>query len=86
VFLALAFADLSTYVVTSVQLGLAFPDPVSGLLGSVAKFMSIFAISQVPLAVAEGILGVLVFRLLTDVARPELERLGVIRPAQVVGA
>nr|WP_300141155.1 energy-coupling factor ABC transporter permease [Propionicimonas sp.] len=86
VFLALAFADLSTYVVTSVQLGLAFPDPVSGLLGSVAKFMSIFAISQLPLAVAEGILGVLVFRLLTDVARPELERLGVIRPAQVVGA
>jgi len=82
VFLALAFADLSTYVVTSFQLGIAFPDPVSGLLGSVAKFMSIFAISQIPLAIAEGILGVLVFRLLTDVARPELERLGVIKPAE----
>jgi len=81
VFLALAFADLSTYVVTSVQLGIAFPDPVSGLFGSVAKFMSIFAISQIPLAIAEGILGVLVFRLLTDVARPELERLGVIKAA-----
>ena len=27
------------------------------------------------------ILGVLVFRLLTDVARPELERLGVIKPS-----
>ncbi|MHB1010143.1 MAG: energy-coupling factor ABC transporter permease [Propionibacteriaceae bacterium] len=82
VFSALAFADLSTYVVTSVQLGIAFPDPVSGLLGSVAKFMSIFAISQIPLAIAEGILGVLVFRLLTDVARPELERLGVIKTAE----
>lgn len=82
VFLALAFADLSTYIVTSVQLGIAFPDPVSGLLGSVAKFMSIFAISQIPLAIAEGILGVLVFRLLTDVARPELERLGVIKTAE----
>ena len=34
-----------------------------------------------PLAIAEGILGVLVFRLLTDVARPELERLGVIKPS-----
>ncbi|WP_028707743.1 energy-coupling factor ABC transporter permease [Propionicicella superfundia] len=78
VFLALAFADLSTYVVTSFQLALAFPDPVSGIFGSVAKFMGIFAISQVPLAIAEGILGVLVFRLLTDVARPELERLGVL--------
>ena len=80
VFLALAFADLSTYLVTSFQLGLAFPDPVSGLGGSIAKFMGIFAISQVPLAIAEGLLGVLVFRLLTDVARSELERLGVLRP------
>lgn len=77
VFLALAFADLSTYLVTSVQLGLAFPDPVSGLAGSVAKFAGVFAISQIPLAIAEGILGVLVFRLLTDVAAPELRRLGV---------
>ena len=78
VFLALTFANLSTYVVTSVQLGLAFPDPVSGVVGSVAKFMSIFAISQVPLAIAEGILGILVFRLLTDIALPELRRLGVV--------
>ena len=54
VFLALAFADLSTYLVTSVQLGLAFPDPVSGIAGSVAKFMGVFVISQVPLAIAEG--------------------------------
>ena len=79
-FLALAFADLSTYLVTSVQLGLAFPDPVSGVVGSVAKFMGVFAISQIPLAIAEGILGVLVFRVLIDVAKPELERLGVIKP------
>ncbi|HEY3337768.1 MAG TPA: energy-coupling factor ABC transporter permease [Propionicimonas sp.] len=79
VFLALAFSDLATYIVTSAQLGLAFPDPVTGLLGSVAKFLGIFAISQIPLAIAEGILGVLVFRLLTDVARPELERLGVLK-------
>lgn len=82
VFLALAVADLSTYIVTSVQLGLAFPDSVSGVAGSIAKFMGIFALSQVPLAIAEGILGVLVFRLLVDVARPALERLGVISPAK----
>lgn len=80
VFLALAFAGLSTYVVTAVQLGLAFPDPVTGLSGSIAKFLGIFAVTQIPLAIAEGILGVLVFRLLTDVARPELERLGVLGP------
>ncbi len=88
VFLALAMADLSTYVVTSFQLGLAFPDPVSGLAGSIAKFLSIFAITQIPLAVAEGLLGVLVFRILVDVAKPQLTKLGVLRPevAEKVGA
>lgn len=86
VFLALAMADLSTYLVTSLQLSLAFPDPVSGVVGSLAKFLGIFAVSQVPLSIAEGLLGVLVFRVLTDVARPQLERLGVLRPASVVGA
>ena len=29
-------ADLATYVVTSVQLGLAFPDAVSGFAGGIA--------------------------------------------------
>lgn len=81
IFLALSVANLSTYLVTSVQLGLAFPDAASGLFGAIAKFLGVFAISQVPLAIAEGILGFLVFRLLVDVARPELRRLGVLRPA-----
>lgn len=78
VFVALALADLTTYLVTSVQLGLAYPDPVSGFAGSIGKFLGVFALSQIPLAVAEGILGVLVFRLLADVAQPELQRLGVL--------
>lgn len=79
VFLALALADLSTYCVTSLQLSIAFPDPVSGIGGAAAKFLGVFALTQVPLAIAEGLLGVLVFRLLTDVARPQLEKLGVLR-------
>ena len=84
VFLAMALADLSTYLVTSFQLALAFPDPVSGIPGSIAKFLGVFALSQVPLAIAEGILGVLVFRILTDVAKPELQRLGVLRSPEKV--
>lgn len=80
VFLALAFADLSTYCVTSAQLAIAFPDPVSGLAGSLTKFLGVFALTQVPLALAEGVLGVLVFRLLRDVAHPELVKLGVLKP------
>jgi cobalt/nickel transport system permease protein len=60
VFLGAALADLSTYVVTSFQLAVAFPDPVSGLAGSLVKFAGIFAVTQVPLAIAEGLLTVVV--------------------------
>jgi len=79
VFLAAMLADLSTYCVTSLQLALAFPDPVSGLGGAVAKFGSIFAITQIPLAVAEGLLTVLIVRLLARNSPKELLRLGVLR-------
>ncbi|WP_433799043.1 energy-coupling factor ABC transporter permease [Actinomycetospora sp. CA-084318] len=79
VFLAAMLADLSTYCVTSLQLALAFPDPVSGVLGSVAKFGGIFAFTQVPLAVAEGLLTVLVVRLLVRNSPKDLLRLGVLR-------
>ena len=79
VFFAMMLADLSTYCTTSVQIALAFPDPQSGVLGAVTKFLSIFAVTQIPLAIAEGLLGVLVFRVLRTVATPELRDLGVLR-------
>jgi cobalt/nickel transport system permease protein len=81
VFAALAVADLATYVTTSAQLALAFPDATSGFAGALAKFLGVFALTQVPLAIGEGLLGVLLFRVLTVNARPELERLGLLRPA-----
>ena len=49
-----------TYVTTSVQLALAFPDPIGGFIASLTKFLGIFAITQLPLAIIEGILTVLV--------------------------
>lgn len=79
VFLAAMLADLSTYCVTSLQLALAFPDPASGIAGAVVKFGSIFAITQIPLAVAEGLLTVLIVRLLAHNSPKELLRLGVLR-------
>ncbi|AMY20553.1 cobalt/nickel transport system permease protein [Rhodococcoides kroppenstedtii] len=79
VFCAMTLADLATYCTTSVQIALAFPDPQSGIAGAVVKFLSIFAITQIPLAIAEGLLGVLVFRVLRSVATPELRDLGVFR-------
>jgi cobalt/nickel transport system permease protein len=87
VFFAAALADLATYCVTSAQLALAFPDPDSGFVGALAKFGSIFALTQIPLAISEGLLTVLVIRLLTRVSPQELRRLGVLRrPATVQGA
>lgn len=80
IFAAMFFADLSTYAVTSVQLAIAHPDPVSGFAGAAVKFLGVFAITQIPLAVAEGFVGVLLFRFLAGVVRPELERRGIIDP------
>ena len=76
VFFAMAVANLTTYLVTSLQLALAYPDP--DLLAAFAKFAAVFALTQVPLAVMEGIVGVLLFRFLTKVAAPELARRGLL--------
>lgn len=81
VFLAFFFADLVTYVVTSFQLAIAYPDEVTGLLGAAAKFLGVFAVTQIPLAAAEGLLGILLFGYLTRIAPDQLRRLGVLAPA-----
>lgn len=64
VFLAAFLGDLATYVVTSAQLALAFPDAQSGFGGAFAKFAAIFAVTQLPLAVAEGLVTVVVMNAL----------------------
>ncbi|MGL9268763.1 cobalt ECF transporter S component CbiM [Salmonella sp. C3212] len=65
VFLCAMLADLATYFVTSVQLGVAFPDPHAGATGSVVKFMGIFCLTQIPVAIAEGLLTVMIYDQLT---------------------
>ena len=80
IFAACFMADLSTYCITSLQLALAHPDPASGFLGALGKFLGVFAFTQVPLAIAEGLVGVLMFRFLAKVVRPELERRGILNP------
>lgn len=78
VFLAAALGDFATYMVTSLQLALAFPDGAGGFAASFAKFTGVFALTQVPLAISEGILTVLVFNILMSHNRDELEELSVI--------
>ena len=78
VFFAAALGNLITYLVTSLQLGLAFPAG-SGIMESVVKFMGIFAITQVPLAISEGLLTVVVYNMLTVYNQEDLKELTLIR-------
>lgn len=76
VFLAACLGDLLTYCVTSFQLALAYPAAEGGMAVSVVKFLGVFAPTQLPLAVLEGILTVIVMIALESYARPELRALG----------
>jgi len=75
IFLAAAFGDLFTYCVTSIQLALAFPSPEGGIGLSALKFLGVFAPTQLPLAVIEGILTVIIMIGLEVYAQPELKAL-----------
>ena len=75
IFFGAAFGDLATYVTTSAQLALAFPDPSSGHAGAFLKFVSLFGFTQIPLAVVEGLLTVVVINTLRTYSQSELETL-----------
>ncbi len=75
IFLAAFLSDLSTYVCTSIQLGLAFRSDGHPFLENAIKFLSIFAVSQVPLAIIEGILTILFFRIINRYNSQEIQLL-----------
>ena len=68
----------------TLQLAIAHPDAQGGVSAAAAKFLGVFAFTQVPLAIAEGIVGILVFGFLRRVAPTELVRLGVLRSREPV--
>ena len=76
VFLAATMGDLFTYVITAIQLAMAHPSQVSGFIGAFYKFAGIFAVTQVPLAIIEGLITVAVIKGLESFAAPELTALG----------
>lgn len=78
IFLAASCADLLTYVTTSAQLALAFPDPAGGFIASFAKFATVFAVTQIPLAISEGLLTVIVMNALLRFNPQELKDMNVI--------
>lgn len=58
--LATACGDLATYLTTSLQLALAFPEPSTGIAGAFVKFAGIFFVTQIPIAIVEALLTVAV--------------------------
>ena len=73
--LACGLGDLFTYCVTSAQLALAHPGQ-AGVMASMAEFLGIFALTQIPLAIVEGILSAIVVMMLESFAKPELREIG----------
>ena len=70
VFAAAALGDLFTYVVTSFQLGV--------IDGGMARYLMVFAVTQIPLAIAEGLLTVVVFNVLEKYSKNDLKALCVL--------
>jgi cobalt/nickel transport system permease protein len=81
VFLAALLADWGTYVVTSIQLALAFPAATGGVLASFQAFMAIFAVTQVPLAIVEGAVTALMFKYIVQLRSDILLKLDVASPS-----
>jgi len=76
IFLAASIGDLFTYCVTSFELALAYPSASGGIEASAAKFLAVFAPTQLPLAIIEGILTVVIIMGLETYAKSELDDLG----------
>lgn len=86
VFLATALADLFTYVTTSFELALAYPAATGGFATSFVLFMGIFAITQIPLAIVEGVVLTLVFKYIVALKPDILIRLGVFSEQKIEAA
>lgn len=75
IFLGAMLGDLATYCVTSLQLAMAFPSENGGVLVSAVKFLGVFAPTQLPLSIIEGILTVIIIIGLEKYARKELRNI-----------
>ena len=72
IFLAAAVGDLFTYCMTAGQLALAYPSADGGIAASMVKFLGVFAITQLPLAIIEGLLSVVIISVIEAYAKNEL--------------
>jgi cobalt/nickel transport system permease protein len=82
VFVAAALGDLLTYCVTSLQLALAYPSEIGGVGASAVLFLGVFAPTQVPLAIVEGLLTVLIIIGMESFAKKELSEISFVEAGQ----
>lgn len=77
VFLVAVLADLATYVITAFELALAFP-AATGIFASFEAFLAIFAVTQIPLALVEGMVALLMFKYILRSRSDVLVRMNVV--------
>ena len=82
VFVTATVANLVTYTVTSMQLALAFPAE-SSILTAFVAFATIFAVTQIPLAIIEGIICGLVTKYIVRVKPDILKKLSIIEDVEI---
>lgn len=83
VFLASALADIVTYVITAFELALAYPAEAGGMVTSFMAFLSIFALTQVPLSIVEGVVLTLVFKYVIQLKPDIIIRLKIFSEEQI---
>jgi len=76
VFAGAFVADLATYVVTSLELALAFSSGTSPFAANLLKFLTVFAVTQLPLAVVEGIVTVMAYNAIMSLCSEEAAFIG----------
>jgi cobalt/nickel transport system permease protein len=87
IFLAAALGDWTTYMVTSTQLALAYPAggvlTFGAFLSSFGKFATVFAFTQIPLAIMEGAISALLFKYVVEVKSDILIEMHVLEDSTV---
>jgi cobalt/nickel transport system permease protein len=85
-FLVTALADMFTYIITSLELAFAYPAATGGFVTSFIMFLGVFAVTQIPLAIVEGIVLALVFKYIITLKPDILIRLNIFSEEKINAA
>jgi cobalt/nickel transport system permease protein len=78
IFFAAMLGDLMGYVSASCQLAVVFPSVNGGIITSLAKFINLFAVTQLPIAIIEGIVAVIIFKAVLNCNFKKLKQFNII--------